>query len=102
MFTIFLCPSDEEGPGGRRDFNNTEFLVTFPPSTATVEVKFTDSFIFDDDINEVHEEEFVILLEIERSDPNDMVTLRADRDVLLFSIFDNDGMYHSACFWLTD
>ena len=93
MLTIFLCPSDEEGSGGRRDFNNTEFLVTFQAFTDDVEVPFTDSFIFDDDINEVNEEAFVIVLEIESSNPADMVTFFAGRDVLVFRIFDNDSMY---------
>jgi len=93
MLTIFLCSSDEEESGGRRDFNNSEFLVAFPAFGRTVNVQFTDSFIFDDDINEVDEEVFVIVLEIKSSNSADMVTLRADRDVLLFTIFDNDGMY---------
>ena len=93
MLTIFLCPSDEEGLGGRRDFNNTEFLVTFPPLTNDVEVPFTDSFIFDDDIHEVNEESFVIVMEIESSNPDDMVTFFAGRDVLVFGIFDDDSMY---------
>ena len=53
----------------------------------------TDSFIFDDDINEVNLEGFVLVLEIESSDPADMVTVRAGRDVLVFGIFDNDRMY---------
>jgi len=93
MLTIFLCPSDEEESGGRRDFNNSEFLVTFPAFQTTVNVQFTDSFIFDDDIHEVNEEAFVIILEIESSNPADMVTFFAGRDVLVFRIFDNDGMY---------
>jgi len=67
--------------------------VTFPASNRTVNVQFTDSFIFDDDINEVDEEVFVIVLEIESSNPTDMVTFFAGRDVLVFRIFDNDGMY---------
>ena len=55
-------------------------------------MEVTESFIFDDNVNEVNEEGFVIVLEVEQSDRADSVTLTEGRDVLVFYIFDNDGM----------
>lgn len=88
---IFL---DKEELGGQRDFNNTEFLVVFPAFEQELEVAVTESLIFDDDINDLNPEGFVIVLQIEQSDPADSVTLIESRAVLVFNIFDNDaGMY---------
>ena len=61
-------------------------------STDELEVEVTESLIFDDDVNEVNQEGFVIVLEIEQSDPADSAALTEGRDVLVFYIFDNDGM----------
>ena len=91
-YPIITSLSDEEGQEGARDFNNAVLSVTFPSSADELEVEVTESFIFDDDMNEVNEEGFVIVLEIEQSDQADSVTLTEGRDVLVFYIFDNDGM----------
>ena len=56
-----------------------------------VEVEVTDSLIFDDDIHETSEG-FIIVLEIEQSDPADNVTLSEYYSILVFRIYDNDGM----------
>ena len=84
-------PSDEEEPDGRRDFNNTVFSIDFPLSMTNLDVLRTESFVFDDLINEAAEEGFVFVLEIE-NDPTSRVTLRQGRDVLIIRIGDNDGM----------
>lgn len=81
-------------PGGRRDFNNTVLSIVFPASSNELEVQVTESLIFDDDINEFNEEGFVIVLEIE-NDPSGLAQYQEGRDVLVFNIFDNDGMLHS-------
>ena len=81
-------------PGGRRDFNNTVLSFVFPSSSTELEVPVTESFIFDDDINEFREEGFVIVLEIE-NDPSGSADYHEGRDVLVFNIFDDDGMLHS-------
>lgn len=88
-----LIFSDEEEVDGQRDFNNTEFLVVFLASEQELEVVVTDSLIFDDNINDINPEGFVIVLQIEQSDPADSVTLIENRAALVFYIFDDDGMY---------
>ena len=50
----------------------------------------TQSLVFDDDVNEVNEEGFVIVLEI--ANPSGSIALTEGRDVLVFYISDNDGM----------
>ena len=79
-------------PGGRRDFNNTVLSYVFPASESELEVPVTESFLFDDDINEFNEEGFVIVLEIE-NDPSGLAQYQEGRDVLVFNIFDDDGMF---------
>lgn len=79
---------DEQEHNGRRDFNSSVFSVVFPLLSDEVEVEVTQSLVFDDDVNEVNEEGFVIVLEID--DPD--ITLTEGRDVLVFYISDNDGM----------
>lgn len=74
---------------GRRDFNNTVISLVFPASSSELEVDVTGSFIFDDDINEVSEEGFVIVLEFS----SNSVDYHEGRDVLVFNIFDNDGTF---------
>ena len=70
------------------------FLVVFPASEQELEVAVTESPIFDDDINDLNLEGFVIVLQIEQSDPADSVTLIESRVVLVFNIFDKDtGTY---------
>ena len=64
----------------------------FPASASELEVPVTESLIFDDDINEFNEEGFVIVLEIE-NDPSGLAQYQEGRDVLVFNIFDDDGMF---------
>lgn len=63
-------------------------------SQYNVEVEVTDTLILDDDIHETYEG-FVIVLEIEQSDPAENITLSEYYSVLVIEICDNDGMYSS-------
>ena len=84
--------SDEEGAGGRKDFNNSIIYFTIPAGDEEYDIP-TDDIIIDDVVNEA-QEGFILVLEIDSVNPADMVELDGQfQGILVFTINDNDGMF---------
>jgi len=88
--SYFIPCSDEEGVGGRKDFNNSIIYFTLPAGNEEYEIP-VENIIIDDTVNEA-QESFLLVLEIDSVDPADMVELDEQfQGILVFTINDNDG-----------
>ena len=89
--------SDEEGAGGRKDFNNSVIHFTILAGVGEYDIP-TDDIIINDPVNEA-QESLILVLEIDSVDPADMVQLDEQyRGILLFTINDDDGVFINILF----
>ena len=77
-------------PIDRRDFSIDPIEVTFQPDNSTTADLTAIITIFDDDINEVEEEIFVLVLQLVTATEPSLVDF-SERNATLARIVDNDG-----------
>ena len=85
LLYIYLLHSDEEGTGGRRDFNNTVLNFTITAGNDAFDVDIS-TLISEDEVNEAAEQ-FILVLE---ADSNE-VEFDAQEGILVVTILDNNG-----------